>query len=558
MTKMQRCLTICFSVLYAGIGSADARGGDWPQWGGRSERNMVSDEKGLPDLRPPEGQQAMSLSDPANPYVKWKVKLTANTYGNPTVADGRVFVTTAGKGCGRVVCVDEATGKLVWELIAPHRNFATPLRPEKWAKGSHWDYYVVSPGGKSLGICSSPTVDGDRVYVLTHRGEVLCLDVGGLADGNQGPFVDEAKYKSELQGQSAELTSTDADIIWCYDLWTELVIRPADTFSNSALVHGDFVYISTGNGVELHSGKWIEPACPPNPQAPSFIALDKHTGRLVAQDNEKIGTRVLHGQFSSPSLARVAGKTLVLYGGGDAVLYAFEPLTKMPDEPVKLKKVWSYDCMLPEYWVKDDQGKLIDYRAGDRRSLLSVGKYGNKADTADYVGASSIIATPAVHQGRVYLAIGRDPAHGRGRGAFHCIDASGTGDISKTGNVWTYKAIQRSISTASVADGLVYLADASGWIHCLDADTGECHWTHDTGSYRHNGAIWASTLLADGKVYLTTRKTFWVFAAGKEKKVLSTLRLNGECTPIAANGVLYVVLRGNLWALHQPSGIASR
>ena len=136
MTKLQRCLTICFSVLYAAISSAAAQCDDWPQWGGRSERNMVSSEKGLPDLRPPEGRQAMSLSDPANPYVRWKVKLSANTYGNPTVADGRVFVGTAGKGCGRVVCLDEATGELAWELIAPNRDYSTPLRPEKWEKNS--------------------------------------------------------------------------------------------------------------------------------------------------------------------------------------------------------------------------------------------------------------------------------------------------------------------------------------------------------------------------------------------------------------------------------------
>jgi outer membrane protein assembly factor BamB len=550
MTRIQRGVMICFGMLSVVLWPGAARGDDWPQWGGRSERNMASGEKGLPDLRPPDGQQAMSLNDPANPFVKWKFKLVANTYGNPTVAHGRVYVGTAGAGCGRVVCLDEATGKLVWELIAPHRNFLTPERPEKWEKMSHWDYYLLT-GGKDLGICSSPTVDGDRVYVLSNRGEVLCLDVRGLVNGNQGPFTDEAKYKAEWRGHPAELTSTDADILWRFDLWTEIPSRPADVFSNSALVHGDFVYISTGNGVELH-WPWGGPVAPPYPQAPSLIALDKHTGRLVAQDDEKIGSRLLHGQFSSPSLARVGKKTLVLYAGGDAVLYAFEALTAMPERPVKLKKVWSYRCVPPEYWVRGDDGKLIEYRAGNRHSPFAVGKYGNKADRPDYVGASEIIATPAFHQGRVYVAIGRDPAHGRGRGALHCIDPTKSGDITKTGNVWTYKGIQRAISTASAADGLVYVADVAGWLHCLDADTGKCYWTHDTDSYQYNGAIWSSTLVADGKVYLVTRKSFLVFAAGKQKRLLATVRLGGECSPIAANGILYVVLRGTLYALHSP------
>jgi outer membrane protein assembly factor BamB len=549
MKSLSRSTTVCCGILWLASWSA-VQGDDWPQWGGRSERNMASGEKGLPDLRPRDGQPTTSLNEPGNPYVKWKYQLVACTYGNPTVADGRVFVGTAGTSCGRVVCLDEATGRLLWELVAPHRDFPTPERPEDWKKGSSWDYYLLA-GGKDLGICSSPTVDGDRVYVLSSRGEVLCLDVRGLADGNQGPFTEETQYKADGRGQPAPLTATDADILWRFDLWTELAVRPADLFSNSALVHGDFVYISTCNGVELH-WTWGGPVAPPNPRAPSLIVLDKRTGRLVAQDDEQIGTRLLHGQFSSPSLAHVGKKTLVLYAGGDSVLYAFEPLARIPDKPIQLKKVWSYQCVPPEYWVKDDDGQPIEYRAGNWHSPFAVGKYGNKADRADFVGPSEVIATPVFQRGRVYVAIGRDPAHGRGRGALHCIDPTKTGDITKTGKVWTYQGIQRSISTASVADGLVYVADVAGWLHCLDADTGQCYWTHDTDSYQFNGAIWGSTLVADGKVYLVTRKALYVFAAGRQKQVLATVRLGGECTPIAANGVLYVVLRGTLYALHSP------
>ena len=68
----------------------------------------------------------------------------------------------------------------------------------------------------------------------------------------------------------------------------------------------------------------------PYPLAPSLIALEKHTGKLVAQDDEKIGTRLFHGQWSNPSLGRVNGKDLVFYGGGDGICYAFEALTRRP------------------------------------------------------------------------------------------------------------------------------------------------------------------------------------------------------------------------------------
>ena len=59
-------------------------------------------------------------------------------------------------------------------------------------------------------------------------------------------------------------------------------------------------------------------------------------------------------------------------------------------------------------------------------------------------------------------------------------------------------------------------------MHCVDARTGQPYWVHDAG-----GEIWASTLVADGKVYIGTRRgDFWVLAAGKEKRVLSSIRLD--------------------------------
>ena len=71
----------------------------------------------------------------------------------------------------------------------------------------------------------------------------------------------------------------------------------------------------------------------PLPDAPSLIALDARTGRLLACDGERIGRplgkgparRLFHGQWSSPTLGRVDGRDLIIYGGGDGVCYAFEP-----------------------------------------------------------------------------------------------------------------------------------------------------------------------------------------------------------------------------------------
>ena len=150
----------------------------------------------------------------------------------------------------------------------------------------------------------------------------------------------------------------------------------------------------------------------------------------------------------------------------------------------------------------------------------------NKHD-GKFVGRSEIIATPVLVNDRVYVAIGRDPAHGRGRGALHCIDPRGSGDITATGKVWTYQGLDRTLSTVSVADGLLYVSDVGGRLHCLDAETGSCHWIHDTKC-----EVWGSTLVADGKVYMPTSKGLWVLAAGKElEDPLRTSASGAKSTP---------------------------
>jgi outer membrane protein assembly factor BamB len=241
-------------------------------------------------------------------------------------------------------------------------------------------------------------------------------------------------------------------------------------------------------------------------------------------------------------LGKVGDRKLVFYGGGDGVCYAFEALTSAPEQPVRLRTVWSYDCIPNEYKVTDGLDAVTHYTLGDRR----VRGTWNKHD-GTFVGESEIISTPVFVNNRVYVAIGRDPAHGRGRGAMHCIDATGTGDITKSGKRWTYQGLDRSLSTASVVDGLVYISDVAGRLHCLDADTGKCYWVHDTRC-----EVWGSTLVADGRVYMPTSKFLWVLAAGKELKVLDHINVGARvlASPVVANGTLYVASTGGwLWAV---------
>src|SRR5438093_254922 len=174
-------------VLLSGILPAVAGAGDWPMWGRNGSRNMVSDEKGLPVSfdagQSRSGSEEIDMATTKN--VRWVAKLGSQTYGNPTVAGGKVFVGTNNEAPrnpkltgdrGILMCLDEKTGKFLWQLAVPKLGTG---------KISDWEF---------LGLCSSPAVEGDRVYIVTNRCEVVRLDVNGMANGNDGPFKEEAQY----------------------------------------------------------------------------------------------------------------------------------------------------------------------------------------------------------------------------------------------------------------------------------------------------------------------------------------------------------------------------
>jgi outer membrane protein assembly factor BamB len=511
-----------------------ASAADWPQWGGNDSRNMASAEQGLPAEFDPGKKQRSRLGFDLKTAknVKWCVRLGTENYSSPTIANGRVFIGTNDEALddsrfrttrgGLLMCLKEKTGELLWQLPVPR------LEIDRSKVSEDFD-------DMNLGICSTPTVAGGRAYFVSNRCEVLCVDVDGLIDGNDGPFKDEATF-SVLEGEKpVELKPSDADIVWQFDMLRDLPVFPHDATNCSVLVHGDYVYVGTGNGV--YDGKVVLP------EASTLIVLNKHTGELVARDASKISPNVFHGQWSSPSRATIDGRELFFYGGGDGFCYAFDLLKPELDEtPTSLSEVWRFDGNPPGY--RSRGGQAIDYWA------LVRGGTGELDAEGRLVSPSEIISTPVVYNNHIYFTIGQDPVHGKGRGALNCIDPSGKGDITKSGLVWQYTEIGRSMSTVSIVDGLVYAAETFGKVHCLDAETGKVYWVHDT-----RDDIWSSTFVADGKVYIGTRRGLTVLAAGKQEKHLADIKLGSQVfsVPSAANGVLYVASQKNLWAVHDES-----
>lgn len=472
------------------------------RWGGASSPNMVSTARNLP-------------TDPGNTEPLWEIKTGTHQYSIPTVDRGRIFVAANDSGIERtgfkptnggvVMCVEQATGKLVWRLPSP--RYFDGVKPPY-----HFDQW-------SCGICSGPVAEGNRVYVVGSRGEILCLDREGQANGNDGPFLEELAYMGITNTPDAKLEPTDGDILWKYNLITELGVVLHDVCGSTLLLDGDLLYAGTSNGIDDRHDKI------PRPDAPSLIVLDKNTGRLVAKDDVKIGRRMLHCNWSSPVAGHVNGRALIFFGGADGFLYAFEPPSPNADSKVQiLKQVWAYDCNPPDFRMRD--GQAVPYSTHSK----------NRPD-----GPSEVIGTPVFHAGRIYVAIGQSPLHGVGRGCLSCVDA-GTGR-----KVWASELVERTTATPAISEGLLYIPDYTGNLHCFDADTGQRYWVHPLGA-----KTWcASAFVADGKVYAGTEaSTLWVLKAGKELQTISRSRLKSiPITPTAADGVLYLPLQNRLLAV---------
>lgn len=481
--------------------------GDWPVWGGDASRNMVSPEKKvLFDFDPGDMGEDEKVDLKTTKNVKWVAKLGSQAYGNVTIANGCVFVGTnnesprdSGKKGDRgiVLCLDEKTGKLKWQLVIPKLGAG---------KVSDWEY---------IGVCSSPAIDGDKVYVVTNRCEVVCLDINGLADGNNGPFTNEADYIKPKGMQDSLNEELDADILWMYDMRDELGVFPHNVTSSSALIVGDRVYVATSNGVD-----WSHTNIP-SPLSPSWVALDKNTGELIGEDGSGASASALHAAWSSLTYGVIGGEETLIWGGTDGFCYGYSTQPERDEDGYDLyNPKWKVDCNEPHYRI-DKNGKKVPY--------------------ATPPGASELIGTPVLYKGKIYCAIGQDPEHGDGVGRLSCIDG-------KTGNVlWKYTDVGRTISTVSVLDDLVYIAEYAGIIHCLDANTGKLYWTHDSFS-----RIWGSTLAVAGKVLLGNEDgDLLILDHGKKEPEVKTVNLGAPVysSPVVANGTLYVATQTHLYAI---------
>lgn len=538
MPRATICLGLMF-VLTALAAGQEKPARDWNQWGGSSARNNVSPATGLPaewNVGQFDKKTGQWQRTPEAKKVLWSVRLGSESYGSPVVVGDKVFCATNNGGgylarypakidLGCLLCFSRADGKFLWQYSA-----------EKLPRGQDVDY-------PKQGICCSPLVEGNRLWMVTNRCEVVCLDTEGFLDGeNDGPMTYETATAKD-----------EADVVWSFDMIKHLGVMPRYMANCSVTAMGDWLLVSTSNGVSP-SGK------PPAPKAPSFIALDKRSGKLLWSDDSP-GENILDGQWSSPAFAVLGGVPQAVFCGGDGWTYGFEATSDG-----KLIPRWKFDC-------------------NPKNAPWQEGGHGRK---------NSIIATPVIADGRVHVVTGNDPESGEGEADLWCIDPTLRGDASaelvfdkqgkpvpprrelaadtKAGDqikpnpnsavVWRYRGaggsgedkdfaqvMHRSLGMPAIHDGLLVIGDHSGLVHCLDAKSGKPLWTHDMLS-----AIWGSPLIADGKVYLGTEDgDMVVFALGPQLKVLAKNPMGDAIygSAVAAGGVLYINTRSHLFAIRE-------
>jgi outer membrane protein assembly factor BamB len=404
---------------------------------------------------------------------------------------------------------DPATGRnIVWSVELGHETYGKPVV----AGGA---VYVGTDNARHM----NPDVHDEAGVLMALQakdGSFLWQDVAPrverglreflLPSTTSTPYVEGNRlYYVTAECQLRSLDTQTGEVVWELDMCGRLGVFPHEATNSEVLAVGDLLMVSTSNG--QNEGHMRVPA----PRAPSLVAVDKRSGDVVWRAIGA-GGKVLHGQWSSPVAAVINGRLQVLFGGGDGWLRSYDAASG--------HEVWRFD------------GNPKDARWLPRPGVLS---------------RSAIIASPVYADGRVFIAMGLSPGHDNGPSLIHAISPNGQGDVTGSRLLWTSRDVGRVIGTPIVKDGLLYVGDLGGIVHCLDAATGAEVWKHDTLE-----AIWGSLLLAGDRLYVgNVGGTMTVLRAGRHKQVLAEIEMDAALysPPALVGDALYLATARRLYLI---------
>jgi outer membrane protein assembly factor BamB len=525
---------------------------DWPQWQG-PDRTARSKETGLLQEWPKEG-----------PPLTWKTKGLGGGDSTPSVADGRIFGMSDRGADEFVWALSENDGKELWAVrIAP-------------AHEQNW------PQSKEGPSCT-PTVDGERIYVMGLAGNVECLQ------------------------------ATDGKVIWQRSLMTDFGGRaPMWSYRESPLIDGDKVICTPGgaettmvalnklNGETIwksyvpdraNGGGNQNPGPPSN--RPSIMETDPVLSTLDADHNKEI---------SSDEIDAAPTALLKLDKNHDGKLSEDEVTPEMPGRDshrprrgpsiMRMMKVLSAldadeNGVIDEAEIKNaavalrkldvnHDGKLTEDEVGFKfMGPQDTGAAYSSAIAIDFGGqhqyvqflattvagiaatdgkllwrydkpANSMrlnISTPIYHDGQIFAASAYEAGGGMAQ-----LEKNPDGQITAT-QVWFSKSMENHHGGVILFDNALFGANGGnggGYLACLDFKTGEVLWNEKDADKRRVRK--GSVAFADGRIYYRTEEGSIVLIEPSRKEYLERGRFEQPertdkpawAHPVIANGKLYI------------------
>jgi outer membrane protein assembly factor BamB len=385
---------------------------------------------------------------PDGENLVWKAPFGGRT--TPIILNGRVYIINdCGKGPTeqeRVVCFDANTGKVLWE----HR-FNVFLTG------------IVSDRVGWTNMCGDP--ETGNVYAHGVQGLLFCFDKDGKRLWSHS-MTEEYGRVSGYGGRTC-----------------------------SPIIDGDLLILGMVNA------SWGEQARGGN----RFVAMDKKTG-AIRWWSQTPG-QVKDTYYSTPVVAVINGQRLIVSGGADGGVHAFQVHTG--------KHAWSY-----------------------------------------FFGTAAVNCSPVVDGNLVYIGHGEENPEGTHLGRVVCLDASQIKD-GQPKLVWQRDALKIKFASPIIHDGRLYVIDELTRIYCLDAKTGKNIWKFDYGRNCMGSAV-----LADGKIYVgEVNGKFHILEPGPksckslhtqefEPKGQADVELNGS--PAVANGRIYFLTTEELYCIGKP------
>lgn len=406
-------MMITAALAVASVSLSRATAEDWPTFRGVN-RSAVSSETGLLDSWPEGG-----------PKLVWTAKGAGVGYASPAVAAGRIYTLGDRDGGEFISCYDADNGKPLWsQKVGPAWN-AHP-------KQVSWN-----------GARGTPTIDGDRVYLIDANGLLVCLNTG------DGKIVWQKSLKDEFAGKKK-------------DSWG---------YSESPLIDGPLV------------------VCTPGGPKATVVALDKTSGELrwTCSRPEDVGAG-----HSSIVISYVGGRKVYVQNTGGGPMGVDAKTGEL---------LWSYDipaptAFIPTPVIKDDYvlsvagyntgGALLQQIAGADGKISVKEIYGLKKNLDNKHGGVILVGD------YLYAGFGDN-------NQIYCVDLL-SGDQK-----WRERGSGANSTSVIAADGKLFIRYANGVVALAKLDPTqfqEISTFTTPGSGDGNAPSWAHPVIANGKLLL--------------------------------------------------------